>query len=123
MSSSHEGAVFAAAISLLVGTVGGYAINELLRIGHIAELEEEIGRLKAEAQKVLEVEVPSDEEATAAIARSGRSIRISECKPREAVPGVTCTGIITTMSGSFAGATQTGALSFAKIDGTWTQIQ
>ncbi len=57
MSSSHEGAVFAAAISLLVGTVGGYAINELLRIGHIAELEEEIGRLKAEAQKVLEVEV------------------------------------------------------------------
>jgi hypothetical protein len=50
-------------------------------------------------------------------------MRISECKPRQAVPGVTCSGIIITTAGSFAGASQPGLLSFAKIDGVWTQIQ
>lgn len=69
------------------------------------------------------MDVPNDAEASAALAKSGRSIRISECKPRQAVPGVTCTGIITMTSGSFAGSAQPGALSFARIDGVWTQIQ
>jgi len=122
-SKSHDGAIFAAAISLLIGTGGGYAINELLGIAQTAGLEQEIARLKAEVQQRSEVELPSDGEASAAIARSGRSIRISECKPRPTIPGVTCTGVITTTSGSFAGTTQPGVLSFAKIGGTWTQIQ
>ncbi|CDI11909.1 conserved exported protein of unknown function (plasmid) [Agrobacterium pusense] len=39
------------------------------------------------------------------------------------MPGVTCTGVITTTGGSFAGATQPGTLSFAKIDGAWVQMQ
>ncbi|CDZ29957.1 hypothetical protein NOJ28_21580 [Neorhizobium galegae] len=123
MSRFHDGAGFATAISLLVGTGGGYAINELLRTGQIIELEQEIARLKTEVQQRLEVGLPNDEEARAAIARSGRSIRMSECIPRPAVPDVTCTGIITTASGSFAGTKRPGVLSFARIDGAWTQIQ
>lgn len=115
--------VSAAAIALLVGASGGYAVNEIARGGQTAGLEREIARLKEEARQAQEIEVPTDEEASAAIAGSGRSIRISECKPRAAVPGVTCTGTITTTTGSFAGTTQPGVLSFAKIEGTWAQIQ
>ncbi|MBY5766641.1 hypothetical protein HFO06_26665 [Rhizobium leguminosarum] len=121
MAKRPDTAVIAAAIALLAGTAGGYAISELT--GHIADLEKEIVRLKESAQQPLPVDAPSDEEASAAIAKSGHSIRISECKPREAIPGVTCTGIITTTSGSFAGSAQPGVLSFARIDGAWAQIQ
>lgn len=123
MSKSLDSAVRYAAIAFLLGAAGGYAINEMVRNSQSAELKQEIARLKEEAQRNSQVDVPNDEEASAALAKSGRSIRISECKPREAVPGVTCTGIVTTTTGSFAGATQPGVLSFAKIDGIWTQIQ
>ncbi|MBY5406630.1 hypothetical protein ELH88_37585 [Rhizobium ruizarguesonis] len=123
MAKRPDTRVIAAAIALLAGTAGGYAISELARTGHIADLEKEIVRLKESAQQPLPVDAPSDEEASAAIAKSGRSIRISECKPREAIPGVTCTGIITTTSGTFAGSAQSGVLSFARIDGAWAQIQ
>ncbi|MBY5848076.1 hypothetical protein E0H46_15130 [Rhizobium leguminosarum bv. viciae] len=123
MAKRPDTAVIAAAIALVAGTAGGYAISELARTGHIADLEKEIVRLKESAQQPLPVDAPSDEEASAAIAKSGRSIRISECKQREAIPGVTCTGIITTTSGSFAGSAQPGVLSFARIDGAWAQIQ
>lgn len=115
--------VSAGAIALIVGASGGYAVNEIARGGQTAALEREIARMKEEARQAQEIEIPTDEEASAAIARSGRSIRISECKPRAAVPGVTCTGTITTTTGSFAGTTQPGVLSFAKIEGTWAQIQ
>ncbi|MBY3026104.1 hypothetical protein [Rhizobium leguminosarum] len=123
MAKRPDTRVIAAAIALLAGTAGGYAISELARTGHIADLEKEIVRLKESAQQPLPVDAPSDEEASAAIAKSGRSIRISECKPREAIPGVTCTGIITTTSGTFAGSAQPGVLSFARIDCAWAQIQ
>ncbi|MEF3135757.1 MULTISPECIES: hypothetical protein [Rhizobium] len=123
MAKRPDTRVIAAAIALLAGTAGGYAISELARTGHIAGLEKEIVRLKESAQQPLPVDAPSDEEASAAIAKSGPSIRISECKPREAIPGVTCTGIITTTSGTFAGSAQPGVLSFARIDGAWAQIQ
>ncbi|QPB24272.1 hypothetical protein [Rhizobium sp. 007] len=123
MSKSPDRAVFAAAIAFLLGTAGGYAINEMVKSGQTEELEQEIARLQNEAQRKTQVDAPNDEEASAAIAKSGRSMRISECTPREALPGVTCTGIITTTTGSFAGTTQPGVLSFAKIDGAWTQIQ
>jgi hypothetical protein len=123
MAKRPDTRVIAAAIALLAGTAGGYAISELARTGHIAGLEKEIVRLKESAQQPLPVDAPSDEEASAAIAKSGRSIRISECKPREAIPGVTCTGIITTTSGTFAGSAQPGVLSFGRIDGAWAQIQ
>lgn len=123
MRSSRNEAAVAAAIGFLVGTGGGYAINEMVWIGQTVELKQEITRLKEEAEQRLTVDVPNNQEANAAIAKSGRTIRISKCKPRQAVPGVTCTGIITTTSGSFAGTTQPGVLSFAKIDGIWVQIQ
>jgi len=112
ISKSPDGAVMAAAIAILVGTAGGYAIDEMARRGR-----------EGEAQQKAQVDAPTDEEASTAIAKSGRSMRISECKPRQAVPGVACTGIITTTTGSFAGSTQPGVLSFARIDGTWAQIQ
>lgn len=123
MIRSYNTTVVAAAVALLVGSGVGYQINEVMRTNQTAALEEELARLKEEARQPSQVEVPSDEEASAALAKSGRSIRISECKPRQAVPGVTCTGTITTTSGSFAGSAQPGVLSFAKIDGIWTQIQ
>ncbi|MBY5891294.1 hypothetical protein [Rhizobium ruizarguesonis] len=123
MAKRPDTAVIGAAIALLGGTAGGYAINELVRSGHIAKLEQEIAGLKDAAQQPLPVDAPNNEEASAAIAKSGRSMRISECKPRAAIPGVTCTGIITTTSGSFAGSAQPGVLSFARIDGIWAQIQ
>ncbi|MCQ1855002.1 hypothetical protein [Neorhizobium galegae] len=123
MAKRPDTAVVAAAIAFLAGTAGGYAISELARTGHIAELEQEIARLKEAVQQPLPVDAPSDEEASAAIAKSGRSIRNSEGKPREAIPGVSCTGIITTTSGSFAGSAQPGVLSSARIDGARAQIQ
>jgi hypothetical protein len=123
MRNTHAATATAAAVALLFGTAAGYQINETVRSGKMVDLEQEIARLKDEAQQTSQVDVPTDDEASVAIAKSGRSIRIAECKTRQAVPGVTCTGMITTTTGSFAGATQPGVLSFAKIDGTWTQIQ
>ncbi|MBY3584146.1 hypothetical protein HJA77_23625 [Rhizobium bangladeshense] len=123
LNKPSGGAVFTAAIGFLVGTTGGYAINEVIRSDLQTDLEHEVDRLKSEASQMTITEVPSNEEASAALAKSGRSIRVSECKPRPAVPGVTCSGIITTTAGSFAGTSQPGVLSFAKIDGVWRQIQ
>ncbi|MBX4922122.1 hypothetical protein HJA76_20985 [Rhizobium bangladeshense] len=123
LNKPSGGAVFTAAIAFLVGTTGGYAINEVIRSDRQTDLEHEVDRLKSEASQMTITEVPSNEEASAALAKSGRSIRVSECKPRPAVPGVTCSGIITTTAGSFAGTSQPGVLSFAKIDGVWRQIQ
>lgn len=123
MTGPHTITIVASTVALLVGSVAGYQLNGMVRSSRIAALEAEIARLKEAAWQPSQLDVPSDEAASAALAKSGRSIRISECKPRQAVPGVTCTGIITTTSGSFAGSEQPGALSFTKIDGIWTQIQ
>ncbi len=123
LNKPHGSAVLAAVIALLVGATGGYAINEVIRSDRETDLEHEVARLKGEASHDTKADVPSDEEASAALAKSGRSMRVTECKPRQAVPGVTCSGIITTTAGSFAGTSQPGVLSFAKIDGVWRQIQ
>lgn len=123
LNKPSGGAVLAAAIAFLAGMTGGYAINEVIRSDRETDLERQVARLKGEASQDMKPEVPSDEEASAALAKSGRSMRVSECKPRPAVPGVTCSGIITTTAGSFAGTSQPGVLSFAKIDGVWRQIQ
>lgn len=122
MKKLDYGSLVAAGIAFVIGSAGGYAINELERDDRITELEQEIAQIK-KVQRQPTFEVPNDSEASAAIAKSGRRIHISECKPRQTVPGVTCTGIITTTNGSFAGTTQPGTLSFAKIDSTWVQIQ
>jgi len=124
MTKLDHGWLASAGIVFVVGSAGGYTVGHLQRTDRTAELEQEIVRLEKEfGQKQWAFEFPSDTEASAAIAKSGRSIRISECRPRQAVPGVTCTGVITTTSGLFAGVTQPGTLSFAKIDGAWVQMQ
>jgi hypothetical protein len=110
LNKPSGGAVLAAAIAFLVGTTGGYAINEVIRSDRETDLEHEVARLKDEVSQKTNADVPSDEEASAALAQSGRSMRISECKPRQFVPGVTCSGIITTTAGSFAGVIQPGVL-------------
>ncbi len=124
MTKLDHGWLASAGIVFVVGSAGGYTVGHLQRTDRTAELEQEIVRPETEfGQKQWAFEFPSDTEASAAIAKSGRSIRISECRPRQAVPGVTCTGVITTTSGSFAGVTQPGTLSFAKIGGAWVQMQ
>ncbi|MDP9734775.1 UNVERIFIED_ORG: hypothetical protein QE446_004918 [Rhizobium sp. SORGH_AS260] len=124
MTKLGHGWLASVGIVFVVGSAGGYTVGHLQRTDRTAELEQEIVRLEKEfGQKQWAFEFPSDTEASAAIAKSGRSIRISECRLRQAVPGVTCTGVITTTSGSFAGGTQPGTLSFAKIDGAWVQMQ
>ncbi len=123
MNKPSGGAVLAAATAFLVGTAGGFAVTQVIRRGHEIDLENKIARLKDEVSQNTKPDVPSDEEATATLAKSGRSMRISECKPRQFVPGVTCSGIITTTAGSFAGVIQPGVLSFAKIERVWRQIQ
>lgn len=95
----------------------------MARSRQASELEHEILRLKDEGKRKSQVDAPNDEEASAAITRSDRSIRISKCKTREAEPGVTCTDLITPARGSFAGATQPGMLSFAIIGETGAQVQ
>ena len=117
LNKPHGSAVLAAVIALMIGATGGYAIDEVIRSDRETDLENEVTRLKAKRR------VPSDEAASAALAKSSRSMRVSECKPRQAVTGVTCSGIITTTAGSFAGTSQPGVLSFAKIDGVLRQIQ
>ncbi|WP_246401462.1 hypothetical protein [Rhizobium hidalgonense] len=116
-------ALIAAAVSFLVGTAGGYAINELARPDRVAELEQEIVRLKVAAQQPSPVDAPSDEEASMAIAKSGRSIRIF--------------GVQATLSCArchlyrhhhddarlLCRLSATGRTFLAKIDGTWAQIQ
>ena len=115
-------ALIVSAVSFLIGASGGYSINERMHKGQVDALKEEVARLTNEARQS-DIEVPSDSDASAALASSGRSMRISECSPRKAFPGVTCTGTVTTTRGSFAGATQPGVLSFAKVDGVWVHIQ
>lgn len=123
MRKSGASTLVAFFAAFIAGASGGYALNEQVHSRQATKLKQEIALLRDDARQNSEVAVPDDEEASAAITGSGRSIRISECKTRQAVPGVTCTGMITTTSGSFAGTTQPGVLSFAQINGRWVQVQ
>jgi len=109
-------------VSFLLGSAGGYELHDQLTEAQVAGLKLEISRLKEVADHPA-IDRPPDHEATAAIPKPGRSMEVSECKPRQAVPGVTCTGIITTTAGTFAGSKQPGVLSFAKIGGRWEKVQ
>ncbi|WP_071018195.1 hypothetical protein [Ensifer sp. LCM 4579] len=123
MSTSYIAAGVAAAA--LVGFGAGYQFSSTTANARIAELEQKVTSLEAkamEADKAAKIDAPTDEEASAAIQKSGRAMKISECKQHPVAPGVICTGIITTTTGSFAGSKEPGTLSFAKIDGVWTQI-
>lgn len=122
MTNPYVAAGIAAAIAALVGFGAGYQINSMTTSTKITELEAKVTDLEAKATEAAKLEVPNDDEASAALQKSGRSMRISECKQHPVAPGVICTGIITTTTGSFAGSKEPGTLSFAKIDGVWTQI-
>lgn len=112
----------AASVSFLLGSACSYAVYYNLAEAHVSNRVQDVQR-PLEAVEHQTVSAPSNKEATTAIAKSGRSMVISECKSRQTVPGVTCTGIITTVTGSFAGSKHPGMLSFAKIDGRWVQMQ
>jgi hypothetical protein len=122
MTNPYISAGVAAAVAALVGFGAGYQVNNMTTSTKITELEAKVTELETKAAEAAKLEVPTDEEASAAIVKSGRSMQISECKQHPAAPGVICTGIITTTTGSFAGSKEPGTLSFAKIDGVWTQI-
>ncbi|MFC0808939.1 hypothetical protein ACFHWW_26450 [Ensifer sp. P24N7] len=122
MSTAYISAGIAAAVAALVGFGAGYQFSNSAASTKIAELEQKVTSLEAKATEAAKTEVPTDEQASAAIQKSGRAMKISECKQHPVTPGVICTGIITTTTGSFAGSKEPGTLSFAKIDGVWTQI-
>ncbi len=74
-----------APVSFLFGSAGGYAVHDQLTEAQVAGLTLEISRLKEVADHPA-TDRPTDQEATAAIAKSGRSMEVSECKRRQAVP-------------------------------------
>ncbi|WP_245423050.1 hypothetical protein [Neorhizobium huautlense] len=84
MNKSPGGAVLAVT-TFLVGTAGGYAINEVIRSGHETEHEHEIARLKDGASQKTKPDVPSDEEASAVLAQSAR-----RCAFRNAIRVIPC---------------------------------
>lgn len=58
IAKSYHGAVIAAASAFLVGTAGGYGINEMVGSSQTTDLEREIARLKEEAQRKTHVDAP-----------------------------------------------------------------
>ena len=122
MSTSYVSAGIAAAVAALVGFGAGYQVSNMTMSTKITELEQKVTSLETKAAEVAKIDVPTDDQASAAIQKSGRAMKISECKQHPVTPGVICTGVITTTTGSFAGSKEPGTLSFAKIDGVWTQI-
>lgn len=122
MINPYVSAGMAALVAALVGFGAGYQVNSMTTSTKITELETKVIKLEIKAAEAAKLEVPSDEEASAALEKSGRSMQISACKQHPVTPGVICSGVITTTTGSFAGSKEPGSLSFAKIDGVWTQI-
>lgn len=118
----YVSAGIAAAVAALVGFGAGYQVNSMTTSTKITALEAKVTELETKATETAQLEVPTDDEASAALAKSGRSMQISECIQHPTAPGVTCTGTITTTTGSFAGSKEPGRLSFAKIDGVWAKI-
>ncbi|WFS69591.1 hypothetical protein CFBP4996_26320 (plasmid) [Agrobacterium leguminum] len=121
MSASYTTAGIAAAIAVMVGFGAGYQFSNMTMSAKITELEQKVTLLETAAAQPPKLDIPTDEQASAAIQKSGRAMKISECKQHPVAPGVICTGTITTTTGSFAGSKEAGTLSFAKIDGVWTQ--
>lgn len=78
--------IAAAPIAFLVGSGGGYLLHEYLSKDQAARPDQEIERLRGAADHV-NIDRPSNEEATNAIARSGGAFDITGCEPRQAVPG------------------------------------
>ena len=74
LSKPSEGAGLAAAVAFLVGTTGGYGINEVIRSDRETGLEHEVARLKDEVSQRTNADVPSDEEASAALACAIRTV-------------------------------------------------
>ena len=95
-----------ALVSLVVGAAGSYAYTNSIQANKIADLTSEIAALQTrvdEFEAAAKLEVPTDEEATAALAGhvfSGRSIRIDQCQKDTMTPGVVCSGVVITKHGS-----------------------
>ncbi|TKB10563.1 MAG: hypothetical protein E5V75_28420 [Mesorhizobium sp.] len=121
MTNPYASAGMAAAIATLVGFGAGYQVNRISTNTKVTKLEAKITELETKAAEAEKLEVPTDDEATAALQKTtfkGSSMRISECQANSGFPGVVCFGTVTT-TGEFGGS-RPATLPFAKIGGVWT---
>lgn len=118
MTNPYASAGIAAAIATLVGFGAGYQVNRISTNTKVTELEAKITELETKAAEAEKLEVPTDDEATAALQKTtfkGSSMRISRCQKHPIIPGVICSGTVSDPSGW----SMPKSLPFAKIDGTW----
>jgi hypothetical protein len=118
MMNPYISAGVAAAVAALVGFGAGYQVNNMTTSTKITELEAMVTELETKAAEAAKLEVPTDEEATAALQKTtfkGSSMRITGCQKHPMIPGVVCNGTVSDSSGW----SMPKSLPFAKIDGTW----
>ena len=110
-------------VSLMVGGAGGYAYSNSIHASEVADLTGQIAALQVkvdESEAAAKLEVPSDEEALAAIRKliffgGVKKAAIEQCKQDAAAPGVVCYLSITDKHDLVLPK----VLRFVKIDGVW----
>jgi hypothetical protein len=110
-------------VSLVVGGAGGYAYSNSIHASEVADLTGQIAALQEkvdESEAAARLEVPSDEEALAAIRKliffgGVKKAAIEQCQEDDVAPGVVCSLTITDKHD--LGLPK--VLRFVKIDGVW----
>ncbi|WP_315929020.1 hypothetical protein [Mesorhizobium sp. SP-1A] len=110
-------------VSLMVGGAGGYAYTNSIHAGEVADLTGQIAALQMkvdECEAAARLDVPSDEEALAAIRKliffgGAKNAAIEQCKQDGVAPGVVCSLTITDKHD----LALPKVLRFVKIDGVW----
>lgn len=110
-------------VSLMVGGAGGYAYSNSIHASEAAELTGQIAALQEKVDKfksAARLEVPSDEEALAAIRKliffgGVKKAAIEQCKQDAVAPVVVCSLTIIDKHA----VVLPKVLRFVKIDGVW----
>jgi len=110
-------------VSLVVGGAGGYVYSNLIHASEVVNLTGQIAALQEkvdESGAAAKLDVPSDEEALAAIRKliffgGVKKAAIEQCKQDAVAPGVVCSLTITDKHE----VVLPKVLRFVKIDGVW----